>query len=74
MNVYLNQGFDREIILKQLLIERTKQNKCGYLELNLISEKNFIFFTRIYLNSISIEQVKKDLEEIYTDLKRYKKI
>lgn len=74
MNVYLDQGFDREIILKQLLIERNKQNKCGYFELNLISEKNFIFFTRIYLNSISIEQVKKDLEEIYIDLKRYKKI
>ena len=49
MNVYLDQGFDREIILKQLLIERNKQNKCGYFELNLISEKNFIFFTRIYL-------------------------
>ena len=41
MNVYLDQGFDREIILKQLLIERNKQNKCGYFELNLISEKNF---------------------------------
>lgn len=74
MNVYLDQGFDREIILKQLLIERTKQNKCGYFELNLISEKNFIYFKRIYLNSISIEQIKEDLEEIYTDLKRSKVI
>lgn len=74
MIVFLDNGFDRDQILKELLQEQAKQPKCGYFQLRLYSKKHKIDYLRLYLNYITEEEIKEDLLNHYTELKLLKVI
>ena len=62
--------FNFDNVLTEILAERNKQNKIGYFEVDYISDKKYAFFKRLYLNSITDEQIKDDIAEIYRDFQR----
>ena len=62
--------FNFDNVLTEILAERNKQNKIGYFEVDYISDKKYAIFKRLYLNSITDEQIKDDIAEIYRDFQR----
>lgn len=74
MIVFLDDGFNREKILNQLLQEQKSQPKCGYFQLRLYSKKHKIDYLRLYLNYISKEGIEEDLNSHYQELQRLKVI
>ena len=62
--------FNFDTVLTEILTERNKKNKTGYFEVNYISDKKYAYFKRIYLNSITEEEIKDDISEIYRDFLR----
>ena len=62
--------FNFDTVLTEILTERNKKNKTGYFEVNYISDKKYAYFKRLYLNSITEEEIKDDISEIYRDFLR----
>ena len=74
MIVFLDNGFNREKILNELLQEQNIQPKCGYFQLRLYSKKHKIDYLRLYLNYITKEEIEEDLISHYQELRRLKVI
>ena len=70
MIVNLDRFTSFDTVLTEILAERNKQNKTGYFEVNYISDKKYAYFKRLYLNSITEEEIKNDISEIYRDFLR----
>ena len=62
--------FNFDNVLTEILTERNKKNKTGYFEVNYISDKKYAFLKRLYLNSITEEEIREDISEIYRDFLR----
>ena len=62
--------FNFDTVLTEILTERNKKNKTGYFEVNYISDKKYAIFKRLYLNSITEEEIREDISEIYGDFLR----
>lgn len=62
--------FNFDTVLTEILAERNKQHKTGYFEVDYISDKKYAFFKRLYLNSITEEEIREDISEIYRDFLR----
>lgn len=62
--------FNFDNVLTEILAEQNKKNKTGYFEVNYISDKKYAYFKRLYLNSITEEEIKDDIAEIYRDFLR----
>ena len=62
--------FNFDNVLNEILAERNKQHKTGYFEVDYISERLHVYFKRLYLNSITEEEIREDISEIYRDFLR----
>lgn len=70
MIVNLDRFTTFDNVLNEILAERNKQNKTGYFEVNYISDRKYACFKRLYLNSITEEEIREDISEIYRDFLR----
>ena len=70
MIVNLDRFTTVDNVLNEILAERNKQNKTGYFEVDYISDKKYACFKRLYLNSITEEEIREDISEIYRDFLR----
>ena len=70
MIVNLDRFTTVDNVLNEILAERNKQNKTGYFEVDYISDRKYAYFKRLYLNSITEEEIKEDISEIYRDFLR----
>ena len=70
MIVNLDRFTSFDTVLNEILAERNKQNKTGYFEVNYISDRKYAYFKRLYLNSITEEEIREDISEIYRDFLR----
>ena len=70
MIVNLDRFTSFDTVLNEILAERNKQHKTGYFEVDYISDKKYAYFKRLYLNSITEEEIREDISEIYRDFLR----
>ena len=70
MIVNLDRFTTIDDVLNDILAEKNKPNKTGYIEVDYISEKLNAWFKRLYLNIIKKEQIKDDIQDIYMDYLR----
>ena len=70
MIVNLDRFTTVDNVLNEILAERNKQNKTGYFEVDYISDRKYAYFKRLYLNSITEEEIREDISEIYRDFLR----
>ena len=70
MIVNLDRFTTFDNVLNEILAERNKQNKTGYFEVDYISDRKYAYFKRLYLNSITEEEIREDISEIYRDFLR----
>ena len=70
MIVNLDRFTTFDTVLNEILSERSKQHKTGYFEVDYISDRKYAYFKRLYLNSITEEEIREDISEIYRDFLR----
>ncbi len=68
MIVFLDDGFEVEVILKELLEEQKTQPKCGYFQLRLVSAHPTVNYLRLYCNDVTKDFIKNDLIEIKKEI------
>ena len=70
MILFLDDGFEPEKVLKELLKEREYRRKCGYMQLYVKSDKHKINFLKLICNYENESEIRSYILELYQEMKR----